>query len=245
MTTAARAEVNVQSQGVRLRGLRKTYKHLGSAANEVLRGVDLDVARGEVVGLIGPNGAGKTTLMSCLLGFLFPDGGEIAIGGKSNDDLSVRARTGFVPERMNFDRLATGRSFLQYMGRLAKVRDLDARIDRLLVRLDIAGAAIPTDMQGKSLVPILTGKTPADWRKSVYYHYYEFPQPHHVHPHYGVRTDRYKLISFYTIDAWELFDLEKDPHELRNVYGEKPYARVTQELKAELMRLRREYRDNA
>ena len=64
--------------------------------------------------------------------------------------------------------------------------------------LDIAGAKIPADMQGESLVPLLEGKTPADWRKSVYYHYYEFPQPHHVHPHYGVRTERYKLIHFYT-----------------------------------------------
>ena len=68
------------------------------------------------------------------------------------------------------------------------------------------------------------GETPADWRKSVYYHYYEFPQPHHVQPHYGVRTDRYKLIHFYTIDEWELFDLENDPHELKSVYDDPAYA---------------------
>jgi ABC-2 type transport system ATP-binding protein len=127
--------------GVRLRGLRKTYKQLGKPANEVLRGVDLDVARGEVVGLIGPHGAGKTTLMSCLLGFLFPQAGEITIDGKANDDLSVRARTGFVPERMNFDRRTTGRAFLRYMGRLAGVRDVDPRIDALMTRLGIIDAA--------------------------------------------------------------------------------------------------------
>ena len=56
---------------------------------------------------------------------------------------------------------------------------------------------IPADMQGRSLVPLLKGQTPADWRKSFYYHYYEYPEPHHVRPHYGVVTDRYKLVHFY------------------------------------------------
>ncbi len=66
---------------VRVRGVRKTYRSLGRRV-EVLKGVDLSVAAGEVVGLIGPNGAGKTTLMSCLLGFLFPEEGEITIDGR-------------------------------------------------------------------------------------------------------------------------------------------------------------------
>lgn len=128
--------------GVRVRGLRKSF-HSFRRAQEVLRGVDLDVAPGEVVGLIGPNGSGKTTLMSCLLGFLNTDAGEIAIDGLANDDLDVRRRTGFVPERMNFDRLATGYGFLRYMARLAGVprSEADARVRRMLERLDIAGAA--------------------------------------------------------------------------------------------------------
>ena len=65
-------------------------------------------------------------------------------------------------------------------------------------------------------VPLLKGQTPADWRKSFYYHYYEYPGPHNVRPHYGVVTDRYKLVHFYEpeIDDWELFDLENDPNEL-------------------------------
>lgn len=123
---------------VEVRGLRKAFR-----AHEVLKGVDLDVAPGEVVGLIGPNGAGKTTLMSCLLGFLNPDLGTITIDGRANDDLDVRRRTGFVPERMNFGRRETGRAFLRYMARLAGVprRDADRRVKAMLERLGIAGAA--------------------------------------------------------------------------------------------------------
>lgn len=110
--------------------------------------------------------------------------------------------------------------------------------------LDIAGLKVPDEMQGRSIVPILQGQLPADWRKSVYYHYYEFPQPHHVHPHTGVRTDRHKLIHFYTIDAWELFDLGKDPHELMSVYDDPAYAMVVADMKKELQRLKDQYKDD-
>ncbi len=110
--------------------------------------------------------------------------------------------------------------------------------------LEIAGVKVPEDMQGQSIVPILAGQETPDWRKSVYYHYYEFPQPHYVHPHTGVRTERYKLIHFYTIDAWELFDLERDPHELRSVYREEQYAPIVAQLKAELTRLMAHYKDD-
>jgi len=110
--------------------------------------------------------------------------------------------------------------------------------------LDIAGVKVPGDMQGRSIKPILEGNVPTDWRKSVYYHYYEFPQPHHVHPHYGVRTDRHKLIYFYDIDAWELFDLEKDPHELKSVYRDPVYASIVADLKQELKRLMEQYKDD-
>jgi arylsulfatase A-like enzyme len=78
----------------------------------------------------------------------------------------------------------------------------------------------------------------------MYYHYYEFPAVHMVKRHYGIRTRRYKLIHFYNdIDAWELYDLQSDPHELRNLYGQPAYAKLTARLKAELDRLRAQYGD--
>lgn len=107
--------------------------------------------------------------------------------------------------------------------------------------LDAAGAQIPDDMQGRSIVPVLKGETPEDWRDSIYYQYYEFPAVHQVQRHYGVRTDRYKLIHYYLIDEWELFDLKEDPHEQMNLYTDPKYAEVVKDLKAELERLREQY----
>jgi arylsulfatase A-like enzyme len=116
-----------------------------------------------------------------------------------------------------------------------------SNIDFAETFLEAAGVAAPTDMQGRSLVALLKGQTPRDWRSSFYYQYYEYPEPHHVRPHYGVVTDRYKLVRFEGgPQEWELFDLEKDPHELRSVYDQPAYAPVVATLKRELDRLRSE-----
>ncbi len=123
-------------------------------------------------------------------------------------------------------------------------RQMVMNLDFAETFLDIAGAKIPADMQGASLLPILTGQDDVQWRQSLYYHYYEFPGAHSVRRHYGVRTDRYKLIHFYQEDLWELFDLEKDPNELRSVYKDAAYAEVVKELKQELERLRKQYGDD-
>jgi arylsulfatase A-like enzyme len=110
--------------------------------------------------------------------------------------------------------------------------------------LDIAGVAIPSDMQGKSLVPLLEGQAAEDWRESIYYHYYEYPAVHMVQKHIGVRTDRHKLIYYYELGEWELFDLETDPHELNSVYENSEYSSTVEELKRELKRLQEYYKDN-
>ena len=106
--------------------------------------------------------------------------------------------------------------------------------------LDMAGIEVPPDMQGRSLVPLLTGETPPDWRTSFYYHYYEADGPHAVAEHYGVATDRYKLIRYPATDEWELFDLETDPRELLSRAAEPEYEAIRAGLEAELERLREE-----
>jgi len=119
--------------------------------------------------------------------------------------------------------------------------DIVSNLDFPSTFLDIAGVPVPDDMQGRSLVPVLQGKTPEDWRKSFYYHYYEYPSVHMVKKHYGVYDGRFKLIHFYDdIDEWELYDLENDPNELLNVYSKPEYADEIVRLRAELVRLKTE-----
>jgi arylsulfatase A-like enzyme len=122
--------------------------------------------------------------------------------------------------------------------------DLVLNLDFAPTFLDYAGVEIPQDIQGRSLRRILRGNTPGDWRQAMYYHYFEYPAWHMVKRHYGIRTSRYKMIHFYyDIDAWELYDLEKDPHELNNVYDNPDYVEIVKELKNELERLRKVYGD--
>lgn len=119
--------------------------------------------------------------------------------------------------------------------------DLVSNLDFAETFLDIAGAEIPDDMQGASLVPILKGETPDDWRESHYYHYYEYPGWHMVHRHEGVYDGRYKLMNFYDLGEWELYDLKTDPNEMQNQYSNRDYADVVNRLHAELKRLREKY----
>ncbi len=124
---------------------------------------------------------------------------------------------------------------------------LAANVDIAPTILDYAGVKIPEDMQGESMKNMLNGdKDAADnWRKSVYYQYFEYPKWHNVQPHFGVRTDRYKLIHFYyNIDVWEFYDLEKDPYEVHNAINDEEYADKIAELKVELARLQKEYKDD-
>ena len=116
--------------------------------------------------------------------------------------------------------------------------------------LDLAETPIPKDMQGRSLMPLMLGNVPSDWRTAIYYHYYEFPGAHSVARHYGIRTQRYKLIHYYPhekrpgLDQWELFDLQSDPRELKNIYEDPQHRQLVQELKARLDDLRAEYQDD-
>lgn len=112
--------------------------------------------------------------------------------------------------------------------------------------LDFAGVKIPEDMQGESLKPVLCneGNIPKDWRKTAYYHYYEYPAEHSVKRHYGIRTADFKLIHFYNdVDEWEMYDLKKDPQELNNVFGDSAYINVQAELMTLLREAEQTYQD--
>ena len=128
--------------------------------------------------------------------------------------------------------------------RRGDITELVQNIDYAPTFLELAGAAVPDDIQGLSLVPLLKGEHPDDWRTALYYHFYEYPAEHMVKRHYGIRTDRYKLIHFYNdIDEWELYDMQNDPHELDNLYGKEGYDDLTAELKSRLLSLQEQYGD--
>ena len=109
--------------------------------------------------------------------------------------------------------------------------------------LEAAGLKVPADMQGRSFLPILRGRTPADWRTSMYYRYYHDPGDHNTRAHYGVRTPTHKLIYYWKKDQWELFDLVHDPQEMHNLYGQRGQDALVASLKAELLRLKAAVRD--
>jgi len=110
--------------------------------------------------------------------------------------------------------------------------------------LKLAGLNVPDDMQGTSFSDIIEGEEPDEWREAVYYHYFEYPAVHAVKRHYGLRTDKYKLIHFYyDIDAWELYDLDADPYEMNNLAEDPEYTETLLGLKKKLKKLQKEYED--
>ncbi|MDX2415777.1 MAG: sulfatase [Bacteroidales bacterium] len=124
------------------------------------------------------------------------------------------------------------------------INALVQNIDYAPTFLDLAGLPIPEDMSGQSMLPLINdSKLKGKWRDALYYHYYEYPNEHAVKRHYGIRTDRYKLIHFYyDIDTWELYDLRLDPSEMNNLIKDPEYSDLIIDLKERLMELRKEYK---
>lgn len=147
----------------------------------------------------------------------------------------------------------------KYIKAGSKSDKIALNIDLAPTILDIAGVKIPADLQGESLLPVMKesynqdGKNTtmeanatAGWRKSMYYHYYDYPGQNHVRKHFGVRTETAKLMRFYgdDIDEYEMYDLTKDPQEMNNVYNKTEYADTQKALKAELKSLIAKYKDD-
>lgn len=133
----------------------------------------------------------------------------------------------------------------QGLNKRGDVTQMVQNIDYAPTFLDLAGVRVPQDMQGRSLLPLLKDNKPLKpdaWRKGLYYHFYEYPGEHKARRHYGIRGERYKLIHFYNdFDEWELFDLKKDPNELRNVYNKPEYKAVRDSMLTELKKLEVQY----
>ncbi len=167
---------------------------------------------------------------------------------------------GFYDKRFMYEPSLRTPLIVRYPGHIpaGKVNDdMVLNIDFAPTFLDYAGLKAPADMQGKSIRSILQGKTPKDWRTSMYYRYWMHLADHGVPAHYGIRTTRYSLIYYYgqplgmkgalkrpTEPEWELFDLQKDPQQMRNVFNDPAYGQTVRELRAELDRLRKEVGDN-
>lgn len=126
----------------------------------------------------------------------------------------------------------------------SRAEALALNVDFAPTFLEAAGVAVPAAMQGRSLLPVLRGETPADWRTAIYYRYYHDPGHHETRAHYGVRSATHKLIHYWKKQQWELFDLRADPQELRNLYGQPGQEAVTAELLATLARLREQLQDD-
>jgi arylsulfatase A-like enzyme len=154
---------------------------------------------------------------------------------------------GWFDKRFMYDEALRMPLVMRFPGRIkagSVAGEMTSNLDFAPTFLDAAGQGKPGAMQGRSFLPLLLGRAVAGWPESVYYHYSEYPAVHMAKRHYGVRTRRHKLIHFYhDIDAWELYDLEQDPLELRNVYDAPAYAAVRRDLERELRRLRALYRE--
>lgn len=124
------------------------------------------------------------------------------------------------------------------------IDELVQNLDFAPALLDYAGMEIPGDMQGESFRKMVSGEL-SEWRDAVYYTYYEYPSVHMVKRHYGIRTGRYKLIHFYyDVDEWEMYDLEKDPAEMNNVYADEQYSSVRADMHGKLAAIREKYGDS-
>ncbi len=191
----------------------------------------VDKSVGEVLDYIKENGLDKNTIVVY-----------------ASDQGFYLGEHGWFDKRWMFEESYRTPLLIQWPGTIepgSVNKDMVSNLDFAETFLEIAGVKVPSDMQGRSMVPVLKGKTPGNWRKEHYYHYYEYPGPHMVKRHYGISTDRYKLIHYYyDIDEWALYDLKTDPQEMKNVYNDPAYNSVKTDLHKRLNNLMVKYKDS-
>ncbi len=162
----------------------------------------------------------------------------------SSDQGFFTGEHGWNDKRWMYEETVSMPLLMRWPGRIPSgitIRAMVQNIDYAPTFLDMAGAPIPAEVQGRSMLPLFGGKIPGGWRDAIYYHYY-MDGAYNLPRFEGVRTDRYKLINYYYPEqAWELFDLKKDPQELHSIYGESAHAEVKTELEKKLDRLRTQY----
>ena len=184
-----------------------------------------------------------------LLGYLEENGlAENTIVVYSSDQGFFLGENGWFDKRWMYEESLRTPLIVRWPGVTEPGAESEAMVQNLdfaQTFLDVAGVDAPAQMQGRSLAPLMRGEESSeDWREALYYHYYEGGYEgggHNVVRHEGVRTNRYKLIHFYTLDQWELFDLNEDPDELQNVYNDPDYADVRKRMKERLDVLRDKY----
>ena len=191
----------------------------------------VDKSVGEVLDFLKENGLDKNTIVIY-----------------ASDQGFYLGEHGWFDKRWMFEESYRTPLLMQWPGVIEPGRvnaDMVSNIDLPETFLEMAGVDVPSDMQGRSMVPILRGKTPSDWRKEHYYHYYEYPGPHMVKRHYGMSNERYKLMHYYyDIDEWELYDRKTDPLEMKNVYNDPAYASVRKNLHKRLAKLMKQFKDS-
>lgn len=161
----------------------------------------------------------------------------------SSDQSYFTGEHGYAEKRLMYEEAMKMPFLIRYPKKIkpgSRPNALIQNIDYGPTFLDLAGIEVPEEMQGKSMKPLLYGKNKEDWRRAVYYHYYDHGR-HKVGRHEGIRTHRYKLIHFYTDDTWEMYDLQSDPDEINNLYGNPFYNAEIEKLKTVLESLKKEY----
>ena len=160
-------------------------------------------------------------------------------------EMAFATNAGLRVQLMSLSKDAIATLFNEEPGAVLQVRSSDYA--SVMAEFEMAGLGVPESMHGESLAPILKGNQPDDWRDAIYYHY-QMKEPegrtsHLVAKHYGVRTAKHKLIYFYELDSWEFYDLESDPHETRNQYGNPEFASLVADMKKQLTKFRSKYGD--